>query len=55
MKEDCRKHPDFIGIFLDQEREQIEYKISKAKRKCLEMPVARQELFSDDDDHENYH
>ena len=53
VKEDHRKHPDFIGRFLEQERDVFKDKINKAKRKRLQMPVARQELFSDEEDEED--
>ena len=47
VRKDHKKHPGFIVWFLEPQKGSLEKKIQKAKRKLIDVPVARHELFSD--------
>ena len=50
VRKDRKKHPGFIARFLEAQKASLEKKIQKAKRKLIDVPVARHELFSDSEE-----
>ena len=49
IKRDRKKYPGFMTRFLENERQMFEKKVKEMKRKAIEVPTARHELFSDSD------